>query len=201
MVVFTCEMCGKCCHEYPFVGEHDFKRIPVFPEELDVLEEHAVRNNVPVKFLEDIVFPDLVNKRIMVITYKIVLDNEEKVCPFFSRDSGCTVNESKPLACKAYPIARKKIDAYHESIELDPYCTFIENKTNQIKSMNQHEIGAAFPSEDVHSKKLMEKNQGIILCIKQLTAEGRISIPDTVEPDMFSECLRSWDREYLSDFA
>ena len=70
---FKCLQCGKCCHEYEFTGDVNVKRIPVFPEELEKLESFAKKNNIWIKFLEDVIFPDNINNKILVITYKIIL--------------------------------------------------------------------------------------------------------------------------------
>jgi Fe-S-cluster containining protein len=196
---FTCLRCGTCCHEYEFAGSNNIKRIPVFINELEKLEMYATEQDIKIKFLEDVVFPDTINEKIIVITYKIVLEGEERCCPFFSPDIGCQVNSFKPLACRAYPIAQKKVDAYHVSIDLDPYCKFIENHDEEARSLSEKDIETAFPSEYLESKQLMEKNQQIILKIKQLTQQGKINIPETVTPDELDAWLQSWDREYLDE--
>ena len=191
--------CGTCCHEYEFADATSIKRIPVFIDELDKLESFATENDIKIKFLEDVVFPDINNEKIIVITYKIVLEGDERCCPFFLPDIGCQVNTFKPLACKAYPIAQKKVDAYHISIDLDPYCVFVENHDDEARNLSEMEIEMAFPSEYHESKRLMEKNQQIILKIKQLTHQGRINIPETVTPEDLDAWLQSWDREYLEE--
>ena len=196
---FTCLSCGTCCHEYEFADAMSIKRIPVFIDELENLEVYATEHDIKIKFLEDVVFPDINNEKIIVITYKIVLEGDERCCPFFSSEIGCQVNTFKPLACKAYPIAQKKVDAYHVSIDLDPYCKFVENHDEEARHLSEKEIETAFPSEYQESKRLMEKNQHIILKIKQLTHQGRINIPETVTPEDLDAWLLSWDRLYLED--
>ncbi|HME51233.1 MAG TPA: YkgJ family cysteine cluster protein [Candidatus Lokiarchaeia archaeon] len=196
---FTCIRCGTCCHEYEFADETSLKRIPVFVDELENLEHFATVQDIKIKFLEDVVFPDTKNEKIIVITYKIILEGEERCCPFFSADIGCQVNSFKPLACKAYPIAQKKVDAYHISIDLDPYCKYVENHDAEIRDFSEYEIETSFPAEFRESKRLMEKNQQIILKIKQLTYQGKIIIPETVNPEELDAWLQTWDREYLDD--
>lgn len=196
---FTCFKCGTCCHEYEFADEMSIKRIPIFIDELDNLEKFASEYDIKIKFLEDVVFPDLKNEKIIVITYKIVLEGQERCCPFFSTDVGCQVNTFKPLACKAYPVAQKKDDAYHIIIDLDPYCKFIENHEKKIRNYSEKEIEESFTSEYRDSKRLMEKNQQIILKIKQLTYQGNINIPETVNPEDLDAWLQTWDREYLDE--
>lgn len=196
---FICIKCGICCHEYSFAEEISLKRIPVFIDELDKLEQFATEQEIKIKFLEDVVFPDTKNEKIIVITYKIVLEGNERCCPFFSADFGCQVNSIKPIACKAYPIAQKKVDAFHISVDLDPYCKFVENHEEEVRTLLEKDIEASFPSEFQDSKRLMEKNQQIILKIKQLTYQGKINIPEIVTPEKLDEWLQTWDREYLDD--
>ncbi len=197
---FECLKCGTCCHEYDFADDASIKRIPVFPEELGNLEKYAMEHGIKVKFLEDVVFPDVKNEKILVITYKIILEGKEKCCPFFSTSGGCLVNTFKPLACKAYPIAQKKVDACHTSMDLDPYCKFIERNEDQVKKCSQQDLKSLFPAEILQSKLLMEKNQEIILILKQLTFLGKISIPDTISADHMNNYLQSWEREFLENF-
>jgi len=197
LLKFECLKCGTCCHEYEFADDTSIKRIPVFPEELEKLEKYATEHDVKIKFLEDVVFPDLKNEKILVITYKIILEGKEKCCPFFLASCGCRVNDFKPLACKAYPLAQKKVDAYHTTMDLDPYCKFIEKNEEQVKNCSQQDLISSFPAEFLQSKLLMEKNQEIILVLKQLTFQGKISIPDTVSTDQMNKWLLSWEREFL----
>lgn len=196
---FECLRCGSCCHEYDFAEGENVKRIPVFPDELDGLEAFAKNNNVNIKFLEDVIFPDTKNKKIIVVTYKIVLEGPEKCCPFFKGGTGCRVNMIKPLACKAYPLAQKKVDAYSQEMSLDPYCKFIEKHEEQFRTATSEGITGAFDSELDFSGMLMRKNQEIILKIKQLTVEGRILIPETVSPEDLDGWLREWERVYIND--
>ncbi len=197
---FECLRCGSCCHEYEFADGTNFKRIPVFPEELDGLESFAKENGTQIKFLEDVVFPDTKNKKIIVVTYRIVLEGAERCCPFFQAPMGCMVNKIKPLACKAYPLAQKKIDAYTQEMYLDPYCRFIEGHEAQVRIAAKENIKTLFDSELEFSARLMEKNQEIILKIKQLTVEGKILIPDKVSAGDLDFWLRTWDRAYITDF-
>ncbi|MFX0100351.1 MAG: YkgJ family cysteine cluster protein [Candidatus Hodarchaeota archaeon] len=199
MKKFDCLQCGKCCHEYEFAGEASVKRIPVFPEELGRLEDYARENNIKIKFIEDVVFPDRINSKILVITYKIILEGETRVCPFFNVNVGCLVNEIKPLACKAYPLAQKKIDAFNESIEIDPYCEFVSRFEDKIKKMESIDLKEFFHCEFLQSQRLMRKNQDIILKIRELTFQGKLDIPDKINTEEFDKYLKTWERVYLDD--
>jgi Fe-S-cluster containining protein len=196
---FECLRCGSCCHEYEFADGANIKRIPVFPEELDGLETFARNNGIMIKFLEDVVFPDTKNKKIIVVTYKVVLEGDDKCCPFFQPSTGCRVNTIKPIACKAYPLAQKKIDAYSQELNLDPYCKFIEKHEARFREATSDGIKAMFDSELDSSERLMKKNQEIILQIRQLTVEGKILIPEAVSSEELDNWLRTWDRVYIKD--
>lgn len=196
---FECLRCGSCCHEYEFADGANIKRIPIFPEELDELEAFAREKSIKIKFLEDVVFPETKHKKIIVVTYKVVLEGVEKCCPFFQESTGCMVNRIKPLACKAYPLAQKKVDAYSQELNIDPYCRFIEKHEAQCRQANIEVIKNMFDSELDFSGRLMKKNQEIILKIKQLTVEGKILIPDTVSLEELDTWLRTWDRVYIKD--
>ncbi|MHA1683987.1 MAG: YkgJ family cysteine cluster protein [Promethearchaeota archaeon] len=199
MVLFKCLECGTCCHEYPFASEINFKRIPVFPEELEPLESYAKRHSINIKFIEDVIFPDTKYKKIIVITYRIILDGPNCSCPFYSKNAGCNVNQIKPLACKAYPLAQKQEDAYHKSIDIDPYCKFIEKIEGTVKSMTHQDLEEAFPTEFRFSKELMEKNKEIILKIKILQNQEKIVIPSSIKGEDYDGWLKKWERVYLSD--
>ncbi len=196
---FACKKCGSCCHEYEFAGNDEVKRIPVFPDELTPLENYALEHGVAIKFLEDVVFPDMKNEKIVVITYKIVLEGKDKACPFFKEGKGCMVNEIKPIACKAYPLAQKRQDAFHVSMDIDPYCKFIEDQGEFFKNIDPEEVKNAFDQDFTYSRLLMDKNQGIILKLKELELRGRISIPTSIDKQVLDKALKSWDREYLHD--
>ena len=59
---YKCKMCGTCCHEVP----GDFvKRIPIYPDEADKLIEIAKHRHIEFKIIEDLVFPDIKNEKIL----------------------------------------------------------------------------------------------------------------------------------------
>ena len=198
---FHCLKCGNCCHEYNFEDKTgDLKRIPIFVDELSLLEEFALINKIKIKFLEDVIFPDIKNEKILVITYKIVLDGNDKSCPFYNEKLGCLVEDIKPSACKAYPIAQKTKDAFNHQLDIDPYCQFIESNKKKLGNITFNRVKEIFPIEYMDSRNLMNKNKDIILKINHLTNKGLIKIPNTINPEKFNNALKSWEREYLSDF-
>ncbi|MHA1757125.1 MAG: YkgJ family cysteine cluster protein, partial [Promethearchaeota archaeon] len=128
---YKCMKCGTCCHEIPQCP--GAKRIPLYPEEVNKLIKIAKERNIDFKVIEDLVFPDVLNKKILVITYKIILDNETKGCPFYDESFGCTIHEIKPLACQAYPLSLKTIDAFNLEITIDPLCNFVIANREELK--------------------------------------------------------------------
>ncbi|GAH49798.1 unnamed protein product, partial [marine sediment metagenome] len=84
----------------------------MYPEEANILIEIAKKRGIALKIIEDLVFPDILNKKILIVTYKILFDKKINGCPFYDNNYGCTVHDTKPLACKAYPLALKgQLDA------------------------------------------------------------------------------------------
>ena len=199
--MFECTRCGKCCHEYQLENDEGVKSIHVFIDELEKLETFALKNQVDIKFLEGVIFPDTMNNKILVITYRVILDAPGECCPFFDEITGCRVNSIKPLVCRAYPIARKRSDAYHDTFYIDPYCQFVEMEEEYLKQVDEEGIKSIFPCEYEKSKELMEKNQALMLCLNQLKAQGLIEIPEQVSTKEFNRYLLEWDREFLTDFC
>ena len=95
---YSCMKCGICCYE---IEGPETKRIPLYPEEVNRLIEIAKEKNLNFNVIEDLVFPDILNRKIIVITYKIIL-NSNGHCPFYEEKEGCIIQDAKPLACSAY---------------------------------------------------------------------------------------------------
>ena len=138
---YKCIKCGVCCFEIP--GAYQ-KRIPLYPEEVEKLIEIAKERGTKFQVIEDLVFPDILNKNILVITYKIKLDNENKCCPFYETDKGCTIQDIKPLACKAYPLSLKQEDAFHFQISIDPLCNYVLENYEILKDIDLNKIKIIF---------------------------------------------------------
>ena len=85
---YKCLRCGQCCFEIK--DSPEIKRIPLYPEEVDKLIKIAEKKLIQeFKVIEDLVFPDSKNKKILVITYRIFLDNTKSHCPFYLQEKGC----------------------------------------------------------------------------------------------------------------
>lgn len=195
---FRCLQCGRCCHEVQ--GPKDdptYKRIPLYPEEADKLEKLAIERNIPLRMIEDLVFPDEKNKKILVVTYRILLDNEEKVCPFHQVGVGCTIHDQKPLACQAYPLSLSTEDAFNMKISIDPLCEFTNQNREIIEKINYEQLKSIYDIEFVLAKKHLARNKQLLLNLNIKEREGRIHIPRQINNDNFNKYLKEWDREPL----
>ncbi len=188
---YICLKCGVCCFEIP--GDYQ-KRIPLYPEEVENLIVIAKERNIRFQVIEDLVFPDILNKKIIVITYKIKLDNENKCCPFYSEEKGCTIQEIKPMACKAYPLSLKQEDAFHFQISIDPLCNYVLKYYNELTNINLNQIKAIFNEEYKNAELHLKKNKKLILKIKQLEHLNKIKILREITIDQFNDYLKKWDR-------
>jgi Fe-S-cluster containining protein len=189
---YDCQKCGTCCHEIEFK-----KRIPLYPEEADKLIEIAKERGVAFKVIEDLVFPDILNKKILVVTYKIRLDNETHGCPFYNIKKGCTVHDVKPLACKAYPLALKQLDAFNFEISIDPLCNFVDGNYDQIKKADFSRIKEIFRNEYPSAQEHLKKNKKLMVKIKKLEYQNKIKISREILLNEFNEYLQEWDRVEL----
>jgi Fe-S-cluster containining protein len=191
---YKCEQCGLCC--YDVEGSYN-KRIPLYIEEVDRLVEIAKKCNISFQVIEDLVFPDIKNKKILVLTYRILLNNSKKRCPFYEEDIGCSIHDSKPISCQAYPLSIKQEDAFHFNISIDPSCTFINKHYDSIKNRNKQEIENIFKQEYQNAEKHLRKNKSLILKIKDLEYGGKIKIARKISINEFEHYLKKWDREEI----
>ncbi len=192
---YICLKCGRCCHEVK--GSEDdptYKRIPLYPEEADRLEAIAKERNIPLHIIEDVVFPDSKNQRVLVLTWRILLDNDEQVCPFHDPAVGCTIHDQKPLACKAYPLALKSEDAFTSKIEIDPICKFTEMNREFLEQIDFETLKNVYDVEFQHAMNLLKRNKSAIMQLRALEISGKIEIPKTISTEEFNEFLKSKER-------
>jgi Fe-S-cluster containining protein len=187
-------LCGTCCHEVP--GEY-VKRIPIYPEEADQLIDVAKQREVDFKIIEDLIFPDTKNKKILVLTYRIRLDNDSQGCPFYNKTIGCTVHNIKPMACQAYPLALKQIDAFNFEISIDPLCNFVINNYEQLETTELQKLKTIFQEEFPKAETFYRKNKRVMFKIRELEVTNKITIPREITIDHFNEYLKQWDREEI----
>ncbi len=188
-------MCGTCCHEVP--GDY-IKRIPLYPDEADKLIEIAKERDIEFKIIEDLVFPDIKNEIILVLTYRIRLDNENQACPFFNEHYGCMVHDNKPLACQAYPLALKRVDAFNFEISIDPLCNFVIQYYTELENMDLGQMKEVFKEEYPKAENFYRKNKKLIFKIKKLEAGKKIIIPRQISLEEFNTYLQKWEREDIS---
>ncbi|MBA7670098.1 hypothetical protein ES703_78241 [subsurface metagenome] len=192
---YKCRMCGTCCHEVP--GDY-VKRIPLYPDEADILIEIAKERDIEFKIIEDLVFPDIKNEKILVLTYRIRLDNENQGCPFYNEHNGCRVHENKPLACQAYPLALKRVDAFNFEISIDPLCNFVIQHYSELEKMDLGQLKEVFKEEYPKAENFYHKNKKLIFKIKKLEALKKILIPCQINLEEFNIYLQKWEREDIS---
>ncbi len=191
---YKCMMGGTCCHEIP--GDY-VKRIPIYPDEADKLIEIAKKREIEFKIIEDLIFPDIKNEKILVLTYRIRLDNESQGCPFYDKKRGCTVHNIKPLACQAYPLALKQIDAFNFEISIDPLCNFVINNYEELETVDLEKLKTIFQEEYPKAVIFYRKNKRIMFKIRELEVTNKISIPREISLDHFNDYLKIWDREEI----
>lgn len=188
---YKCKMCGTCCHEVP--GDY-VKRIPIYPDEADKLIEIAKERKIEFKIIEDLVFPDVKNEKILILTYRIRLDNKNQACPFYNDQKGCNVHDSKPLACQAYPLALKRVDAFNFEISIDPLCNFVIQNYSELENLDLEKLKEIFIEEYPKAEKFYRKNKKLIFKIRKLEALKQIEIPRQISLEEFNRYLQSWER-------
>ncbi len=191
-IIYKCKKCGTCCHEIP--GEM-VKRIPIYPDEADKLIKIAKEQGIEFKIIEDLVFPDLKNEKILIITYRIRLDNKNQACPFYHDLEGCSIQEIKPLACQSYPLSLKQVDAFNFEISIDPLCSFVLQYYDDLKSLNQEKIKVKFKEEYPKAENFYKYNKKLIFKIKKLESMKKIIIPRKINIEDYNNYLRTWKRK------
>lgn len=195
---FECLMCGKCCHEVQG-NENDptYKRIPLYPEEAIRLEKLADEHGIELHLIEDVVFPDIKNSKILVLTWRILLDNSDKVCPFHNKNKGCIIQEYKPLSCLAYPLAVQTIDAFNTKIQIDPLCKFTIINYDDLKGINSNNIRKIYSEEYKRAQNLLIRNKRAQYNLIALEREGKIEIPRKIDNNDYNRYLKEWERVEL----
>lgn len=194
---YICQKCGTCCHEVEGKELGYIKRIPLYPEEVDRLINIAKEREITFSVIEDLVFPDIDNKKIYVVTYRILLDNENQCCPFYNNDKGCSIHNVKPLACQAYPLALKHIDAFNFQISIDPLCNFVVDEYEDLKKSDLEKLKEIFVYEYPKAEKFYRKNKKLMFKIRQLEFEKKIKITRDISIDDFNKALKEWDRKEI----
>jgi Fe-S-cluster containining protein len=160
--------------------------------------EIAKQRGVDFKIIEDLVFPDVLNKKILVLTYRIRLDNETQGCPFYNNQKGCTIQEVKPLACQAYPLALKRQDAFNFEISIDPLCNFVIENYDILKAADLGKLKTIFKEEYPKAETFFRKNKKLMFKIRKLEVTNQIKIPQEISIEEFNDYLTQWDRKEIT---
>jgi Fe-S-cluster containining protein len=203
---FKCKRCGLCCHYPPPPAPGDVpveKKISVYPEEARVLERIAGEQGVQLRLLEDLVMPDVQNKHILVGRYQILPD-ERNACPFYAEDPApaipgkhlarCTIHAERPLACRAYPLAVRRLDSFTQKFFIDPDCPAIQAQLTAFKGIKPDEVTMAFPTEKAWAQKQDAREQAAFLEVRCLVQQGKARIPENFPNAEYEAALRDWDR-------
>ena len=194
-LTYKCMKCGTCCFEIE--GQPGSKRIPLYPEEVDVLIEIAKERGVEFNVIEDLVFPDVLNQKLLVVTYKIRLNNPKTCCPFYSLKKGCTIHQIKPFACQAYPLSLIQLDAFNFQISIDSSCPYVIKYHEILNNCGLDEIKEIFKDEYPKAERFYRKNKKIMLKIHRLEYKKKIKIPRNISIKEFNNALEKWDRVEL----
>ncbi len=196
---YECLKCGICCSlpkNRRCYNSNYIKRIPLYPEEVDRLIKIAEERQIPLKVKEDLVFPDILNKKILILTYRFILEPFGH-CVFYDPKIGCTVHETKPFACQAYPLALKRIDAFNLEISIDSTCNWIDKHYNALKEVDINRIRNIFSEEFKKAEAFLRKNKKLQLEIRKMEAEKKIEIARQISSNYFSKALKNWDRNEI----
>ncbi len=193
---YACLKCGKCCFNLSSTNPDYIKRIPIYPEEVDKLIEIAKKRQIPLKVKEDLVFPDILNKKILVLTYRFILD-ENGHCIFYDPKLGCTIHEIKPFACQAYPLAIKRIDAFNLEIIIDSTCNWVEENHKKLKDLGYNKIRIIFSENFKKAEAFLTKKKKLQLHIRRMEAENKIKIARQISSEDFNKALKNWKRDEI----
>jgi len=194
---YRCLKCGTCCFiNLSFPNGDYIKRIPLYPVEVDRLIEIAKKKQIYLMVKEDLVFPDILNKKILVLTYRFIL-NENGHCVFYDPKIGCTIHEIKPFACQAYPLALKRIDAFNLEITIDSTCNWVEEHHNELKNIDYNKIKIIFSEGIKNAEAFLAKNKKLQLLIRRMEAENKIKIARQISLEDFNIALKNWKREEI----
>ena len=194
-IKYKCLRCGNCCKGT--MDTYESKRIPVYPEEVNKLILLAEKLNLEFKVIEDLVFPDVKNEKILVLTYRILMDESRNCCPFFQENFGCLIQNDKPLSCQAFPLSFKRVDAFNFQIDIDNKCTFVNKYHNFLKDSNLNDLKEIFPEEFANAEKFFQVNKNLQLKITELEYLKKIEIPRKISLEEYNNYLNNWDRKEI----
>ena len=199
--------CGLCCHypSAPLPGEEPIeKKICVYPEEARILERIAQERGIKLRLLEDLVMPDVQNHRILVGRYQILPDSRN-ACPFYEEErdpanskrhvARCSIHAERPLACRAYPLAVRRLDSFNQKFFIDPDCPVIKADLASYKSLKPEHLSFAFPFEKEWAIKQDAREQAVFLEVRGLMQQGKVRVAGNLPNADYERALQNWDRQ------
>ena len=141
---FRCvQDCSQCCVEREYYPRKEFGKIGVLilPEEKEKIEQLAKNNKLDILILPRI---GISKKRdttsIEILAYQMMgIEKNGNTCPFLDTETEsksphggfpCKIYESRPLACKTYPLIES------DPITLDQKCKFCKEYKTADKNLN-----------------------------------------------------------------
>ncbi|MHC1591109.1 MAG: YkgJ family cysteine cluster protein [Candidatus Helarchaeales archaeon] len=187
--------CGNCCQHPSDAGESQ-RYIPVYLDEISVLEELARKHDVDLDLKEDVMYPDFLNKQLIVISHALKFSN---TCPFYDPEiSGCIIYEQRPLTCKAYPVSIWREDGFRTLMHLENECHFIKAHHDDLLIKQFDELQEYFSEEFEHAKRLMIKGKSILYKIIQLEKANKIDVGFLSQKIDFFFDIDNAKKEFLS---
>ena len=131
---FSCiEDCSKCCIEREYYPTKKFGKVGVLilPSEKEKIESLAEQNDIKITILPRIgVSENKSDGPDIILAYQMMgRESNGNTCPFLDVESSkrsphggytCKIYDSRPLACRAYPVIESS------PLSLDPKCKFCE---------------------------------------------------------------------------
>ena len=130
---FNCiEDCSQCCIEREYYPSKKFGKIGVLIllEEKNRIEKLSKDHKLKINILPRIGISNNENEEPKILAYQMMgIENNGNTCPFLDTETEersphggflCKIYESRPLACKAYPLSQ------NNPIELDQKCKFCQ---------------------------------------------------------------------------
>ncbi|MHA1144467.1 MAG: YkgJ family cysteine cluster protein [Candidatus Helarchaeota archaeon] len=163
--VFTCQRCGNCCR-HPNTKDASQRYIPIYLDEIEALQDIARERDVALDLKEDVMYPDYLNKRLIIISYALKFSD---CCPFYDKNmKGCTIYENRPLTCRAYPVSIWREDGFRTLMHLEMECKHVQANSENLHSKSFEFLETYFQPEFKNAKQLMIKGKNILYDIIQL---------------------------------
>lgn len=141
---FRCvQDCSQCCIEREYYPSKRFGKVGVLilPEEKNAIEVLAKKNGLKISILPRIgISHHKSDKPTKILAYQMMgKEDNGNTCPFLDTESTsrsphggylCKIYQSRPLACKAYPMIETN------PITLDSKCKFCQHYGSTDKNLN-----------------------------------------------------------------